>query len=111
MGGAGAPRGGGGGGRQALEIGLGDEIGGLRAAVDRIRRALELDPDADVELVARPAPKRLSEELAELLEARLARVVYEALPLPRGFGWVDSLLATVSADGPLLVPPVLVEIR
>ena len=98
-------------GRQALEIGLVDEIGGLRAAVDRIRRALELDPDADVELVARPAPKRLSEELAELLEARLARVVYEALPLPRGFGWVDSLLATVSADGPLLVPPVLVEIR
>ena len=98
-------------GRQAFEIGLVDEVGGLRAAVDRIRRSLDLDPDADVELVARPAPKRLSEELAELLEARLARVVYEALPLPRGFGWIDSLLATVSADGPLLVPPVLVEIR
>lgn len=98
-------------GRQALDVGLVDELGGLRVAVNRIRRDLQLDPDADVELVPRPAPKQLSEEIAELLDARLARAVREGLPLPGAARVFESWWTELPTDSPLLVPPGLVEIR
>lgn len=97
-------------GEQALARGLVDELGGLRAAVRRAKRQAGLDVDADVALVPYPAPRSLTEQLAEALrQARTQVAVPLALP-----GWLERtlpLLTTLPQGGPLLVPPVLVEIR
>lgn len=98
-------------GRQAFEVGLVDEIGGLHTAVARVRKRLELDPDSDVALLIRPAPKSLSEEIAELFNARVFGLLQAAVPLPEGMRALQSILASMPSGGPLLVPPVWVQIH
>jgi protease-4 len=98
-------------GRQAVERGLVDTLGGMRTAVDRIRALLDLEADADVVLVPFPPPRTLSEEVAELLDARIARVLSDRLPLPAAARWMESWWLDLPLDSPILVPPMLVEIR
>ncbi len=96
-------------GAQAAELGLVDGLGGLRAAVDRAKQALELAADADVELVLYPRPKSLAEQIDELLRrAALAALgAHPAAELARRLEpwWLASL------GSPALLPPFAVEIR
>lgn len=98
-------------GRQAFEAGLVDELGGLHTAVHRVRRALELDPDADVALVPFPAPLSLAEELASALEGRVASIAAAQLPLPAVLRRIEGWLTELPTNSPLLIPPMHVEIR
>ena len=61
-------------GEQALEVGLVDELGGLREAVNRVLRALDRDEDTDVLLIPYPKPASFFEEVARLMGGDLAQV-------------------------------------
>jgi protease-4 len=98
-------------GAQAARLGLVDELGGLHAAVDAGRSALGLEEDADVALVPYPGPLTLAEELAELLQGRVASLVSAKLPLPDLARKLESWLLELPTGSPLLVPPVVVEIH
>ena len=98
-------------GRQAFEIGLVDEIGGLHTALDRVRKSLHLEPDDDLELVIRPAPKTVSEEIADLFNSRISSLAESVVPVPRMLRPLKALLAEMPEGRPLLVPPVWVEIH
>lgn len=52
-------------GEDARRIGLVDELGGYATALDRIRRELELDPDADLDLVRYPRPTPVWKQFLE----------------------------------------------
>ena len=60
-------------GAQAAERSLVDELGGLHTATRRAKQALDLDVDADVELVVYPQPRSLVEQLAEVLRGARAQ--------------------------------------
>jgi protease-4 len=95
-------------GAQAVDNGLVDSLGGLRAAVRRAKERAGIDPDADVALVAYPKPGSLLEQLDEAFRTSAAVAV------PRLPGILETLapLAGVwSPDEPLLIPPFLVRIR
>jgi len=96
-------------GAQAVEEGLVDELGGLRAAVAAGRQALSLKEDADVELVLFPPPQTLASQLAELIRGGGASVVAEYLPEP--LRRLEAWLLSMPARTPLLIPPVLLDIR
>lgn len=114
-------------GRQALEAGLVDELGGLHVAVRRAKLAVGLEPDDDVYLVPYPEPKTVTEQLFETLQsarsgalapgaaapaplpAPLARALAELGPAP--LGRLIEMVGALPTGAPLLVPPVLVEIR
>jgi protease-4 len=98
-------------GAQARERGLVDDLGGLHAAVGRLREALELAPDADVELVVFPPPKRLAEELRDMLQGAVAQAAQPPLPLPRPVRRMLSWLETLPLGAPALLPPLVLEIR
>jgi protease-4 len=98
-------------GAQARERGLVDELGGLREAVVRAKLAQGLEPDADVLLVTYPPPRSLVEQLSELLDARIARVTRLQLHIPEPLVRLERFAASLPVRTPLLVPPVLVEIR
>jgi protease-4 len=98
-------------GSQALAAGLVDRIGGLHVAVDEVRAALELDPDADVALVPYPSPRSLSEEIAAALEGRVAALTRVRLPIPDAMRRLESWFVEMPTEGPLLVPPMLVDIH
>jgi protease-4 len=95
-------------GAQAVDNGLVDSLGGLRAAVRRAKERAGIDPEADVALVPYPRPRSLVEQVDEAL--RQAAVL--AVPrLPGLLGSLEPLLGAWSADEPLALPPVLVRIR
>ena len=98
-------------GEQALERGLVDELGGLRAAVGVARARLGLEPDTDVALAIYPPPRPLLQQLQEALRTRVAQSLRPALPwsplLDRIGGWLEAL----AAGGPVLLPPIFLEIR
>ncbi len=101
-------------GAQALEIGLVDGLGGVRAAVAKGREKLKLTPDADVALVPYPAPKPLAQQIGEMLEGVAVRAATQAVGLPvlppllqRAVAW----LAVAPVSAPLLLPPFAVEIH
>jgi len=108
-------------GEQAHRMGLVDELGGLRTAVLWLKRELELDEDADVVLVPYPRAGGLAEELAELLRgggsATLRAATRDllaargALPLPEIVWQLESWLADLPMNAPLLIPPLIVDIR
>ena len=103
-------------GAQAYEVGLVDELGGLRAAANRAKRALGIAEDADVALITYPAPPTLSNQLRDLLDASIARAVSGAvanltLPLPRLAHDVQRWLRDLPLEGPLLIPPFWVDIH
>lgn len=99
-------------GEQALEAGLIDEIGGLHAAVARVRQALELAEDADVALQSYPEPPSLAEQLRALLQSRAAlsyRLPLGQLPGP--LHTLEAWLADLPWDVPLAIPPLVIDIR
>jgi protease-4 len=96
-------------GAQALEAGLVDDLGGLRAAVAEGKRRLSLDEDADVALVVYPPPRSLADQLAEALGG--VRLSLVATPLDdvvaRARPWLQAL-----ADGaPAALLPFSLEIH
>jgi len=109
-------------GAQAFELGLLDELGGLHVAVERVKSRLELTPDDDVVLRPYPEPRSLVEQLAEMLQGRVARFsrsrgelidalaeagIAEAGLLRR----LEARLAELPLGSPLALAPLMVEIR
>ena len=96
-------------GAQALEAGLIDELGGIYTAVRRAKEAIGLSADDDVYLVPFPARKTLGEQLMQVFQLTAIRV--------SGFEWpapLDQLQAwtrNLPSQTPLLIPPIMVEIR
>ncbi len=97
-------------GAQAAEIGLVDELGGLRTAVDQGKEALDLDPDADVVLIPYPKPRSLVQQLDDALR-RVALEAAPRLPLPRPLEGLLALLETTPTGAPALVPSFWIDIR
>lgn len=98
-------------GRQAFERGLVDELGGLHTAVLLAKRELGLDEADDAVLVPFPAARSFSEQLVELMQMRAQALVTVTLPWPRSVRQLEALVTQLPAGHPLLVPPLLVEIR
>jgi protease-4 len=97
-------------GIQAKERGLVDELGGLRTAVRLANEAAGLDADADVALVPYPAPRSLADQIAEALQQRIAAAA-APLRLTGLAASVASLLEALPAGEPLMISPLVVEIR
>jgi ClpP class serine protease len=102
-------------GRQALEVGLVDELGGLHTAVRRAKEAVDLAATDDVYLIPYPRQKSLSAQLVEAFQQTMIRVAGsgmmwpEALPAPlrQMADWTRDL----PSGTPLLIPPALIEIH
>lgn len=95
-------------GEQALERGLVDSLGGLRVAALEARKALGLDPMADVALIPYPPPPTFAEQLSELLGGASTRLL---AGLPESVRSISHLLDAIPPGTPALVPPLLVDIR
>lgn len=103
-------------GEQARAKGLVDELGGLRAAVGRIRTELGLPEDADVALLPHPPPPTLAEQIREALSgAGVAAAAGGWLPaervLPRALRDWLAVVEAVPAGSPLALLPLAVELR
>jgi protease-4 len=98
-------------GAQAEERDLVDRLGGLREAVNLVKERLDLRPDQDVALVPYPRPRPLLERIAENMRGAAAQASIDALPLPAGLRKLAVWLAAVPVETPVLVPPVVVDIR
>jgi len=98
-------------GRQAHARGLVDELGGLHAAVQAAKRELGLAETDDAVLVPFPAPRSLGEEIADLFQMRASAWTVAWLPWPESVRRLEAMLSQLPPDQPLLVPPLLVEIR
>ena len=105
---------------QALEVGLVDQLGGLREAVDWILAEIGEQQGSDVSLITYPAPETFSQQVTDLLQGRTllsARAVspidafLAGLPLPRSLATLREWTAMLPAGGPMLLPSALVEIR
>lgn len=100
-------------GEQALKVGLVDELGGLRDAVQAAKKIVGLQPTADVALVQYPKPKSLAEQIAQMLQGVSGVEIPEPL---QGFlpgplrDWI-VLLRREAPGAMLAVPPGLVEIH
>jgi protease-4 len=94
-------------GEQALGNGLVDEVGGLRVAVQRALKQLELDPKTDVALVPYPAPRTFAEQIDEALRGALSHQD----PFTSALGRAEPWLEAIRAGAPALLPPFLPEIR
>ncbi len=93
-------------GRQALEKGLIDEVGGFWDAVDAAKRLAEIDAESEVELVFFPQAKPLAERVGELLGARATA------ELPEPWGTLAKALTPPFAPGSVLaLMPYAVEVR
>jgi len=97
-------------GEQALERGLIDELGGLREAVLRAKRALDLDADADVALIPYPEVGSLVEQLTDTLR-RISLEVAPDSPLKSLAERVQTWFDAAPVGAPVLVPPFVFDIR
>ena len=69
-------------GEDALARGLVDELGGLYTAVQRAKVEAGLDPELDAERVILPGPRRLMQQVQDLMQGELQRGLMEqVLPL------------------------------
>lgn len=103
-------------GEQAVEHGLVDRLGGLRAAVRVAKQRAGIDEDADVGLAVYPPPRPLAEQIAESLRLSAVHAARSALPFDAGHwpdagGRVSAWFGAVAEGGALLLPPVWIEIR
>jgi len=102
-------------GRQALEIGLVDELGGLHVAVRRAKEAVGLEPTDDVYLIPYPRQKSLSAQLVEALQLTMIRVVGPSMAwpesLPAPLRQIANWTRDLPSGTPLLIPPAIVEIH
>jgi protease-4 len=97
-------------GEQALQRGLIDELGGLREAVLRAKRALGLDADADVALIPYPETGSLAEQLADTLRRISLEVALDS-PLKGLAERLQSGFDAAPVGAPVLVPPFVFDIR
>jgi protease-4 len=100
-------------GEQAKAHGLVDELGGLRDAVIVAKGLVSLATDADVVLLPYPPPKPLFVQIQEALRgAAIARAdaLIEAA-LPEGSRTAFDLLRDLPLGVPVLIPPILAEVR
>ena len=95
-------------GAQAVDVGLVDSLGGLRAAVRRAKERAGIDAEADVALVPYPEPRSLVEQLDEAFQQS---AVIATPRLPALLQDLEPLLGAWAADEPLALPPFLVRIR
>jgi protease-4 len=96
-------------GSQAVDVGLVDSLGGLRAAVRRAKERAGIDPAADVALVPYPEPRSVFEQL---LQETLQPAALAAVPrLPALLQQLEPLVGAWAEDEPLALPPFLVRIR
>jgi protease-4 len=107
-------------GVQAHEVGLVDELGGLRAAMNRARTAVGLSPDDDVALVPYPPPPSLAEQLAALTNARVSAWLDDSAlgvladttaPSARALRELRAFVTQLPLNQPLALAPVVFEIR
>lgn len=102
-------------GRQAKEIGLVDELGGLHAAVRRAKTSVGLEPTDDVFLIPFPKQRSLSEQLIEAFQLTAARVGGAGIDWHAGLPGPLRELAVRAGDlpigTPLLIPPAIIDIR
>lgn len=97
-------------GRDALDNGLVDALGGYGAAIDEVKQALGLQPDEGITLALWPAPKSPLEELLKALEDRgqpLAQVAASLFGIDEAgvIGEIGGRLGLSAEDLELLAPP------
>jgi protease-4 len=100
-------------GAQAHEVGLVDELGGLREAIRVGKKRLSIDEDKDVALVVFPAPRSLAQQIADALTGQETDSFY--LPAPallagiarRAEPWLEALQTGV----PMAALPFAMEIH
>ncbi len=107
-------------GAQAYEVGLVDELGGLRVAVARARAAAGLAEDADVALVPYPAESTLADQLRELMGVELRAwlsgsplmvLIDAAAPPSRALQELAAFVEAMPMNQPLALAPALPDIR
>lgn len=108
-------------GEQALAERLIDEIGGLHVAVDRMLEILGRDPGTDVILTPFPTPPTLAVEIADLLQGRAASAGMlrswllgagrSSAPLAASLRTLEAFVELLPLGSPLLIPPMLIDIR
>ena len=69
-------------GKQAKEIGLVDELGGLDTALAIAKKQIALDPSDEVDIIILPKPKTFFETLIEDMEMDIQLPITPHLPLP-----------------------------
>ena len=69
-------------GKQAKEIGLVDELGGLDTALAIAKKQIALDPTDEIDLIILPKPKTFFETLIEDMEMDIRLPMTSHLPLP-----------------------------
>jgi protease-4 len=102
-------------GRQALEQGLVDELGGLHTAVRRAKREVGLEATDDVYLIPFPKSPSLTDQLIQAFQLTVIAAAGSHLdwtenlpgPVKRVAAWTRDL----PSGTPLLIPPVMIEIR
>ena len=96
-------------GRQAHDLGLVDELGGMDAAVAAAKRLAGIEADREVTLVQYPRPRTFFETLSEGLEIRAGASLLEAvLPgsrLAAGAGAATAPLRLFRPGEPLALMP------
>jgi protease-4 len=98
-------------GQQAFEVGLVDELGGLYTAVRRAKQASGLEPTDDVFLVPFPKQKSLGEQVLEAFRVTAIRAAGPAVEWPAPLNEIIEWTRDLPTGSPLLIPPMLVEIR
>ena len=69
-------------GKQAKEIGLVDELGGLDTALAIAKKQIALDPTDEIDIIILPKPKTFFETLIEDMEMGIRLPITSHLPLP-----------------------------
>lgn len=98
-------------GRQAHEVGLVDELGGLYTAARRTKVEIGLDPDDDVYLVPWPKPKSLSDQIFEALSSVSVRALQSPFEWPAPVAELAEVFRGLPTGSPALIPPMMIEIR
>ena len=102
-------------GRQALDVGLVDELGGLYTAVRRAKEAVGLAPTDDVYLIPFPRQRSLSAQLMEAFQQTMVRAAGPGIAwperLPEPLRQIADWTRDLPSGTPLLIPPAIVEIH
>ena len=98
-------------GAQALEVGLVDELGGIYTAARRAKMAIGLDPETDAFLVPYPRPATFQEQVFDALSSASASALQPNFELPEPLGELAHWARVLPTGSPLLVPPMMIEIR
>jgi len=101
-------------GSQAAERGLVDELGGLHAAVGRVKSALGLEPEDDVRLVPYPTPPSLLAELRSLFRGELSLATlssFASLPLFEPLAALEARIRELPIDEVLAISPWVLEVH